>query len=97
MQLRSSLAALLPLALCLLPPAALAEDEETVSVFLPNYSEKWWSDMHGSVISEDDEKTEYTIFCPKQTPQRCNLAGDTPFTFTEGPETLIFHGTLTST
>ena len=53
MQLRPSLAALLPLSICLLcAPAALAEDEETVSVYLPFYSEKWWSDMHGSVISK---------------------------------------------
>lgn len=52
MQLRRSLAAL---SLCLLSaPAALAEDDDhsTVSVFLPFYSENWWKDMHGSIISE---------------------------------------------
>ncbi|MBE3042260.1 hypothetical protein IMZ48_06710, partial [Candidatus Bathyarchaeota archaeon] len=48
-------------------------------------------------VAQDSEKTEYSIFCPTQTPQRCNLAGDTPFTFTEGSETLIFHGTSAST
>lgn len=53
MRLRPSLAALLPLSICLLhAPAALAKDEGTVSVYLPFYSKKWWSDMHGSVISE---------------------------------------------
>ncbi|SPN98598.1 uncharacterized protein DNG_01643 [Cephalotrichum gorgonifer] len=101
MQIRLSTAALLQLSICLIhAPAALGEDDgtkTTVSVYLPFYGEKWWADMHGSVISKDDKKTEYTIFCPTQTPQRCNLAGEAPFTFTEGSETLIFHGTLTST
>ena len=53
MHLRPSLAALLPLSICLLSaPSALAKDEETVSVYLPGYNEKWWSDMYGSVISK---------------------------------------------
>lgn len=42
-------------------------------------------------------RTTYTIFCPQQTPQACNLALEFPFIFVEGPETVEFHGTYTST
>jgi hypothetical protein len=55
MQLRWSAAALLPLCIwsTYAPVASAAEEEpETVSVFLPFYSESWWKDMHGSVISK---------------------------------------------
>lgn len=60
MHLRPSLASLLPLSICLLSaPAALAKDEETVSVYLPGYNKKWWSDMHGSVISKVGGTRDY--------------------------------------
>lgn len=67
MYLLSSLAALLPLSICLLAPAARADDEETVSVFLPYYSEKWWSDMHGSIISKVWKSPRYTDVTARAT------------------------------
>ncbi|PHH92585.1 hypothetical protein CDD83_6747 [Cordyceps sp. RAO-2017] len=68
-------------------------------IFLPYYHEEAWSVVRGSVLSSNDKagETTYTIFCPIQTPPTCDLALDFPFVVVEGPSTLQFHGTHTST
>ncbi|PHH83681.1 hypothetical protein CDD82_5439 [Ophiocordyceps australis] len=67
------------------PPAAT-----TAAIFLPYYDSDDWSD---AAVNE----TTYTIFCPTQTPPACDLALEFPFIVVEGPSTLKFHGTHTST
>lgn len=42
-------------------------------------------------------QTTYTIFCPTETPQACDLSLEFPFVVVEGPNTVEFHGTYTST
>ena len=41
---------------------------------------------------QDDSETLYTIFCADQTANNCQIDGDLPFTFAEGPKTLHFSG-----
>lgn len=50
-------------------------------------------------LEQDDKanRTTYTAFCPKQSTDACNLALQFPFVFVEGPKTVEFHGTYTST
>ncbi|EGX92869.1 hypothetical protein CCM_04241 [Cordyceps militaris CM01] len=71
----------------------------TAPVFLPYYDNLAWSALRGSILSSDDIKntTTYTIFCRREPKQACNLALDFPFIIIEGPETVEFHGTYTST
>ncbi|KAK0391222.1 hypothetical protein NLU13_0723 [Sarocladium strictum] len=42
-------------------------------------------------------ETTYTIFCPEMTPPACDLSLEFPFELVEGPDTVEFHGTYTST
>lgn len=46
---------------------------------------------------EAHNKTTYTIFCPTTSADACNLALNFPFVVVEGPKTVEFHGTYTST
>ncbi|TQV98862.1 hypothetical protein V2A60_007440 [Cordyceps javanica] len=71
----------------------------TAPVFLPYYDNSAWSALRGSILSSDDVKntTTYTIFCRKEPKQACNLALEFPFIIVEGPKTVAFHGTYTST
>ncbi|OAA61354.1 hypothetical protein ISF_05433 [Cordyceps fumosorosea ARSEF 2679] len=71
----------------------------TAPVFLPYYDNAAWSALRGSILSSDDVKncTTYTIFCRKEPKQACNLALEFPFIIIEGPKTVEFHGTYTST
>ncbi|ODA76265.1 hypothetical protein RJ55_08110 [Drechmeria coniospora] len=71
----------------------------TVPIFIPGYGHDQWSLLRGSIISSTPTATEttYTIFCPVQTPPACELSLEFPFIIAEGPGTLQFHGTLTST
>ena len=41
---------------------------------------------------QDEAETLYTIFCADQTAHNCQIDGDLPFTFAEGPKTLHFSG-----
>ncbi|KAM0255005.1 hypothetical protein ACHAQJ_006233 [Trichoderma viride] len=68
-------------------------------IYLPYYDERSWSLVRGSIISTDPSasRTTYTIFCPTQTPPACDLSLEFPFVIVEGPDTLEFHGTVTST
>ncbi|KAH6607683.1 hypothetical protein Trco_003996 [Trichoderma cornu-damae] len=68
-------------------------------IYLPYYDERAWSLVRGSIISTDPSasRTTYTIFCPMQTPPACDLSLEFPFVIVEGPDTLEFHGTVTST
>ncbi|PHH64833.1 hypothetical protein CDD81_3899 [Ophiocordyceps australis] len=77
------------------PPLAAT----TAAIFLPYYDSNDWSVLRGSVVASDAaaKETTYTIFCPTQTPPACDLALDFPFIVVEGPSTLKFHGTHTST
>ncbi|KAH8884743.1 hypothetical protein GQ53DRAFT_751674 [Thozetella sp. PMI_491] len=81
---------LLGLALCLC--AAGGRCQTTVPVFLPGYHGADWDVLRGSVVSSDKSTTVFTIFCAQQTPLSCELAGDLPFQFAEGPGTLDFGG-----
>ncbi|KJZ79279.1 hypothetical protein HIM_01430 [Hirsutella minnesotensis 3608] len=67
-------------------------------IFLPFYHEESWSVMRGSILSSNKtaSETTYTIFCPVQTPPACDLSLEFPFIIVEGPGTLRFHGTVTS-
>ncbi|KAL7789486.1 hypothetical protein V8C37DRAFT_386049 [Trichoderma ceciliae] len=102
------LAFLALLALC--PADAMAHGEHpkekaatpTVTaapIYLPYYDEREWSLVRGSIISTDPSasRTTYTIFCPAETPPACDLSLEFPFVIVEGPDTLEFHGTVTST
>lgn len=40
--------------------------------------------------------TAYTIFCEDEAPT-CQIAGDIPFVFTEGPSTLKYGGSAAGT
>lgn len=40
---------------------------------------------------QDEHVTAYTVFCADQA-GRCRIAGDIPFVFTEGVDTLIYKG-----
>ncbi|KAF5123800.1 hypothetical protein E5D57_011718 [Metarhizium anisopliae] len=53
----------------------------TAPIFIPYYSEEQWSAVRGSIVS--------TV--------ACDLSLEFPFIIVEGPSTLKFHGTLTST
>ncbi|PTB70844.1 hypothetical protein BBK36DRAFT_1107152 [Trichoderma citrinoviride] len=68
-------------------------------IYLPYYDERSWSLVRGSIISTDPSasRTTFTIFCPTQTPPACDLSLEFPFVIVEGPGTLEFHGTVTST
>lgn len=63
---------------------------QTVSVYLPEYNDGDWEALRGSVISSDKTATAFTVFCA-QAPA-CQIAGDLPFVFTQGAETLMFTG-----
>ncbi|OAQ99273.1 hypothetical protein LLEC1_04491 [Akanthomyces lecanii] len=71
----------------------------TAPIFLPYYDDAAWSALRGSILSSDNVKncTTYTIFCRKEPNQACNLALEFPFIIVEGPKTVEFHGTYTST
>ncbi|KAK0714877.1 hypothetical protein B0H67DRAFT_453648, partial [Lasiosphaeris hirsuta] len=71
--------------------AAGARGQTTISVYLPDYDNSDWEALRGSVLSSDQFSTAYTIFCAEQAPS-CEIAGDLPFIFTEGPETLKYTG-----
>lgn len=47
--------------------------------------------------NETASETTYTIFCPTAAQVACDLSLEFPFIIVEGPSTLKFHGTLTST
>ncbi|KAK2606126.1 hypothetical protein QQS21_003521 [Conoideocrella luteorostrata] len=68
-------------------------------IFIPYYNEDQWSAMRGSILSANKtaSETTYTIFCPTATQLACDLSLEFPFIIVEGPSTLKFHGTLTST
>ncbi|KAL6698034.1 hypothetical protein J3F84DRAFT_258818 [Trichoderma pleuroticola] len=68
-------------------------------IYLPYYDERAWSLVRGSIISTDPSasRTTFTIFCPTETPLACDLSLEFPFVIVEGPGTLEFHGTVTST
>ncbi|KND93088.1 hypothetical protein TOPH_02284 [Tolypocladium ophioglossoides CBS 100239] len=94
------------LALCVLGPAngdavssSLATPTVTTApIFLPYYPKAQWSVVRGSILSSNNtaSETTYTIFCPTQ-PAACDLSLESPFVIVEGPGTLKFHGTFTST
>jgi hypothetical protein len=49
--------------------------------------------------NETASETTYTIFCPSsetETRPACGLALDFPFIIVGGPDTIMFHGTVTS-
>ncbi|OAA41519.1 hypothetical protein BBO_05505 [Beauveria brongniartii RCEF 3172] len=71
----------------------------TAPIFLPHYRGSAWSALRGSILASDDVKncTTYTIFCCKEPAKGCNLALEFPFIIVEGPKTVEFHGTYTST
>ncbi|KAK3307516.1 uncharacterized protein B0T15DRAFT_181178 [Chaetomium strumarium] len=83
--------------LCAAASSALAQ--LTVSVFLPEYSDSDWVALRGSILSssplttapQDNSATAYTVFCAEQAPS-CQIAGELPFVFTEGPHTLVYTG-----
>ncbi|KAF4976338.1 hypothetical protein FZEAL_6982 [Fusarium zealandicum] len=98
------------LALLALSAAGSASEEPptitTAPIFLPYYSEESWSVVRGSIVSSsalqdaEAQETTYTIFCPDATdanPPECELSLEFPFVLIEGPETVRFHGTHTST
>lgn len=68
-------------------------------IYLPYYDQHTWSAFRGSIIGSDEahNKTTYTIFCPTTSADACNLALNFPFVIVEGPKTVEFHGTYTST
>ncbi|KAG5914808.1 hypothetical protein E4U42_000292 [Claviceps africana] len=68
-------------------------------VFIPYYGEAQWSAVRGSILgtNETASETTYTIFCPTAAQVACDLSLEFPFIIVEGPGTLEFHGTLTST
>ncbi|KAL2266981.1 hypothetical protein VTJ83DRAFT_4258 [Remersonia thermophila] len=61
--------------------------QSTVSVYLPEYGDSDWAALRGSVLSSDESTTVYTVFCAE-----CQIDGDLPFVFTEGPHTLVYKG-----
>ncbi|KAI5463228.1 hypothetical protein BGZ63DRAFT_353158 [Mariannaea sp. PMI_226] len=71
----------------------------TAPIYLPYFNEESWSLMRGSIISsnEKEHQTTYTIFCPNDNPPECDISLEFPFIIVEGPDTVIFHGTYTST
>lgn len=71
----------------------------TAPVFMPEWNARSWSLVRGSVISTNPtaSQTTYTIFCPEMTPPACGLSLEFPFELIEGPNTVEFHGTYTST
>ncbi|KAF5670875.1 hypothetical protein FHETE_4323 [Fusarium heterosporum] len=78
------------------PPAVTA-----APIYLPYYNEESWSLVRGSVISSNEEakETTYTIFCPDDDaiyPPECDLSLEFPFVIVEGPGTVRFQGTHTS-
>jgi hypothetical protein len=93
---------LVPLAL---PAACLPERRDdaptptTAPFYLPYYNEESWSLVRGSILGVDSaaSETTYTIFCPEQTPAVCDISLEFPFIVVEGPDTIHFHGTYTST
>ncbi|KAK4226795.1 hypothetical protein QBC38DRAFT_479676 [Podospora fimiseda] len=70
--------------------------QSTVSVYLPEYGENDWAALRGSIISKNSLVTAYTVFCGEQSPG-CQIAGDLPFVFTQGPATLIYSGAAPGT
>ncbi|KAG6039099.1 hypothetical protein E4U41_003296 [Claviceps citrina] len=68
-------------------------------IFIPYYSEEQWAAVRGSILSTNKtaSETTYTIFCPTAAQVACDLSLEFPFIIVEGPSTLKFHGTLTST
>jgi hypothetical protein len=89
------------LALCI---ASVRADDDTPTpttapVFLPEWNAESWSLVRGSVIATNPtaSETTYTIFCPEMTPPACGLSLEFPFELVEGPDTVEFHGTYTST
>ncbi|KAK3390242.1 hypothetical protein B0H63DRAFT_109557 [Podospora didyma] len=87
----SLIAWLLLALLCVVSPSETAAT--TISVFLPEYRDSDWAALRGSAISswKDKSETIYTIFCAEQAPT-CQIAGDIPFIFSEGPRTLSYGG-----
>ena len=82
--------------------AADAEPTPTITkapIFLPSWDDASWSLVRGSILSENAtaSETTYTIFCPIETPPACDLSLEFPFIVVEGPHTVRFEGTLTST
>ncbi|KAK4235281.1 hypothetical protein C8A03DRAFT_17951 [Achaetomium macrosporum] len=71
--------------------AGSAHGQSTVSVYLPEYSDSDWVALRGSIVSSDKPATAYTVFCADQAPS-CQIAGELPFVFTEGPHTLVYTG-----
>ncbi|KAH6895381.1 hypothetical protein B0T10DRAFT_214445 [Thelonectria olida] len=71
----------------------------TAPIYLPYYDKESWSLMRGSIIASNPEEhqTAYTIFCPNDNPPECDISLEFPFVVIEGPDTIQFHGTYTST
>ncbi|KAK4185086.1 hypothetical protein QBC35DRAFT_504459 [Podospora australis] len=69
--------------------------QSSVSVYLPEYGSADWARLRGSILGSDQSATTYTVFCA-DSPD-CQLAGDLPFVFTEGPSTLIYGGSAPGT
>ncbi|KAK1752117.1 hypothetical protein QBC47DRAFT_66369 [Echria macrotheca] len=64
---------------------------QTVPVYLPGYRDTDWEALRGSIITQDQSATAYTVFCAEAAP-RCQIEGDIAFVFTEGPATLSYSG-----
>ncbi|CAP67250.1 uncharacterized protein PODANS_1_22610 [Podospora anserina S mat+] len=73
-----------------------AHGQSTVSVYIPGYGEAHWAALRGSIIGSDQSATTYTVFCAEKAPS-CQIAGDLPFVFTEGPGTLKYGGVAPGT
>ncbi|KAI9167061.1 Mannan endo-1,6-alpha-mannosidase DCW1 [Paramyrothecium foliicola] len=78
---------------------AEAPTPTTAPFYLPYYDEESWSLVRGSILGVNStaSETTYTIFCPEQTPPACDISLEFPFVVIEGPDTVHFHGTYTST
>lgn len=89
------------LALCAIASADDNEDTAvtTAPIYLPYYNQEAWSLVRGSVIASNPhiQQTTYTIFCPDDNPPACDISLEFPFELVEGPDTVGFHGTYTST
>lgn len=86
-------------ALCAVTSATEDPTVTTAPIYLPGYNKESWSLVRGSVIASQPEsyKTTYTIFCPDSNPPTCDLSLEFPFILVQGPDSIQFHGTHTST
>ncbi|KAF7547558.1 hypothetical protein G7Z17_g7645 [Cylindrodendrum hubeiense] len=97
--LRFPLPLLALLALCAVVSADDDDAVTTAPIFLPYYNQEAWSLVRGSVVASNPhiQQTTYTIFCPDDNPPECDISLEFPYVLVEGPDTVEFHGTYTST